>query len=130
MSIKQGLVWGLVVCLALDVVPTRVWAAEPHASAGVTATAPLSPAPASIDFHTAVRDAVARLEMPAVTDSASTIAPAPQAAAARVAARSAVRRQGGGKTGLIIGLVTTVVSVGVTLYMVKQMQKNDDAPDQ
>jgi hypothetical protein len=27
---------------------------------------------------------------------------------------------------LIIGLVTTVVSVGVTLYMVKQMQKNDD----
>ncbi|HWB31313.1 MAG TPA: hypothetical protein VG736_12480 [Vicinamibacterales bacterium] len=127
MSIKHGLVWTLVVCLAFDLAAARVWAAEPHAPADLAAAAPRSSAPASIDFHTAVRDAVARLEMPAVTtDSASTIAPAPQAAT-RAATRSAVRRQGGGgKAGLIIGLVTTVVSVGVTLYMVKQMQKNDD----
>jgi hypothetical protein len=125
MSIKPGLVCGLVVCLALDVVPARVWAAEPHAAVDATATAPLSPAP--IDFHTAVRDAVARLDLPSATATPVSIASTPRAAARAAAVR---RQGGGGKTGLIIGLVTTVVTVGVTLYMVKQMKKNEDSATQ
>lgn len=126
MSIKHGLVWTLVVCLAFDLAAARVWAAEPHAPADLAAAAPRSPAPASVDFHAAVRDAVARLDVPAATATPVSVTSAP-----RAAARSAVRRQGGGgKAGLIIGLVTTVVSVGVTLYMVKQMQKNDDSTPQ
>jgi hypothetical protein len=127
MNIKQGLVWGLVVCLALDVVPARVWAAEPHASADAAATAPLSPAPASIDFHTAVRDAVARLDLPSATATPAAITSTPRAAARATAVR---RQGGGGKTGLIIGLVTTVVTVGVTLYLVKQMKKDENAATQ
>lgn len=125
MSIKPGLVCGLVVCLALDVVPARVWAAEPHAAVDAAATAPLSPAP--IDFHTAVRDAVARLDLPSATATPVSITSTPRAAARATAVR---RQGGGGKTGLIIGLVTTVVTVGVTLYMVKQMKKNEDSATQ
>jgi hypothetical protein len=127
MSIKPSLVCGLVVCLVLDVVPARVWAAEPHAAADATATAPLSPAPASIDFHTAVRDAVARLDLPSATATPVAITSTPRAAARAVAVR---RQGGGGKTGLIIGLVTTVATIGVTLYMVKQMKKNEDSATQ
>ena len=39
--------------------------------------------------------------------------------------KTAIRAQGsgGGKTGMIIGLVTTLVGVGATIYMVKEMQK-------
>ena len=38
-----------------------------------------------------------------------------------------IRKQGGGgKTGMIIGLVTTVVGLGATVYMVKEMNKEDD----
>lgn len=125
MSIKQGLVCGLVVCLALDAVPARVWAAEPHAPADAAATAPL--APASIDFHAAVRDAVAKLNPPSATATPVARASA-QPSASLAAARSAVRRQGGGKSGLIIGLVTTVASIGATVYMLKQLKKDEPTP--
>jgi hypothetical protein len=43
--------------------------------------------------------------------------------------KTAIRAQGqggGGKTGMIIGLVTTLVGVGATIYMVKEMQKATD----
>lgn len=45
-------------------------------------------------------------------------------------ATSGTRMQGtggGGHTGMILGLVSTVVGVGATVYMVKQMQKTTKA---
>jgi hypothetical protein len=130
MTIKQGLVCALVGCLAFDLVPARAWAAEAHAPADLAAAAPAPSAPDAIDFHAAVRDAIARLDAPDASASPHPIASA-SPSTSRAAARAAVRLPGGGKSGLIIGLVTTVVSVGVTLYMIKQMQKNnDDAKDQ
>ena len=35
-----------------------------------------------------------------------------------------IRKQGGGKTGMIIGLVSSVVGVAATVYMVKEMKKD------
>ena len=38
-----------------------------------------------------------------------------------------IRKQGGGgKTGMIIGLVSTAVGLGATVYMVKEMNKDQD----
>ena len=39
---------------------------------------------------------------------------------------SRVRKQGGGSTAMIIGLVSTLVGVGATVYMVKEMNKDND----
>jgi hypothetical protein len=38
-----------------------------------------------------------------------------------------IRKQGGGKTGMIIGLVSSVVGVAATVYMVKEMKKDNDS---
>ena len=37
-----------------------------------------------------------------------------------------VRKQGGGKTGMIIGLVSSLAGVAATVYMVKEMKKDSD----
>ncbi len=129
MKIKHGLVCALVVSLAFDLVPARVWAAGHQGPADATAVSS-SPAAATVDFRAAVRDAVARLDPPAAIAVPAPIASA-SSSASLAATRAAVRRQGGGgKTGLIIGLVTTVVSVGATLYMIKQLKKDDNPPSQ
>ena len=38
-----------------------------------------------------------------------------------------VRKQGGGKTGMIIGLVSSMVGVAATVYMVKEMKKSSES---
>ena len=38
-----------------------------------------------------------------------------------------VRKQGGGKTGMIIGLVSSVVGAAATVYMVREMKKDTDS---
>jgi hypothetical protein len=57
---------------------------------------------------------------------------APQAGAQKVPASlprggsDRIRKQGGGKTGMIIGLVSSVVGVAATVYMVREMKKDND----
>jgi hypothetical protein len=97
-----------------DASPTKPAAAPATVVATETAAAPAVPAPslrASID-----RAVIAVLSS----------APAGGQAPAPVTRRSktTIRAQGGGKTGMIIGLVSTLVGLGATVYMVRMMQKN------
>jgi hypothetical protein len=117
MDVRRSLVCLLIAIFAVSLVPATARAAD-REPAVILASRDTAPA-AAIDFQAAVRDAVATLETPA-------IAPAqPTAVAATSAARTAVRRRQG-TTGMIIGLVSTLVGVAVTVYMVKEMKKNND----
>jgi hypothetical protein len=96
--------------------------------------------------------AVLTLLMPAValaSDPAAPPAPEPtsiRAAAERMVQASAMparlsdlpvprpyqgrdrsRRQGGGKSMMVVGMVTALAGTAATIYMVKEMQKSNDA---
>ncbi len=119
MNVRRSLVCVLVVCLAVNLVPAGAWAAEREAvPAAVPASVPATPV---IDFRVAVRHAVATLETPVVAS------PRPDATGAPSATRTAaVRRQGGGGAGMVIGLVSMVAGLAMTYYMIKQMNKDKD----
>jgi hypothetical protein len=117
MDVRRSLVCLLLAIFAVSLVPATARAADREAAV-ILASRSGAPA-AAIDFQAAVRDAVATLEAPATTPAQ------PTAVAATSATRTAVRRRQG-TTGMIIGLVSTLVGVAVTVYMVKEMKKNND----
>lgn len=118
MNVRRSLVYVLVVCLAVNLVPVGAWAAEREAGPAMAVES--VPATPVVDFRAAVRNAVVTLETPAV------VSPQPIAAAAPAATRAAVRRRQGGGAGMVIGLVSMVAGLAMTYYMVKEMNKNKD----
>lgn len=134
MKVKQGLICTLVVCLGANLVPARVRADETRppaeavageaAAVAIVETAAAAPA---FDVETAVRHAVASLEIPAVPPAELTpSAPSP----ARATTAAAALKKQGGSAGMIIGLVSLVAGLAMTYYMVKQMNDNNDSADQ
>lgn len=118
MNVRRSLVCVLVVCFAVNLVPVGAWAAE--RDAGATVVVDSVTATPVVDFRAAVRHAVETLETPVVAP------PQPNAAAAPVATRAAVRRRQGGGAGMIIGLVSMVAGLAMTYYMIKEMNKDKD----
>jgi hypothetical protein len=81
------------------------------------------------------RDAIAQAVRSVVADrpapSTVTIAPTASATAPRTPARAPRARQGGGKGMMVMSIVSAVVGLGATYYMLKELRKttnpsNDD----
>jgi hypothetical protein len=80
--------------------------------------------------------AVVRQSAPVVPAITMSLRESAKQAAAQVGPRSLPRQPnegarmqggGGGKTGMIIGLVSAAAGIGLTVYMVKYMKKTTDA---
>ena len=107
MTIRRPVAGVLVASLLVGAVPSRALADDQNDSR-----------PAPINLRAAVERAAARLE-PAV----STAAPANHRPVSHAMQAAYGGGGGGGKTMLIVTLVSTVVGVGATYYMLKEMQK-------
>ena len=106
----------LVVCLVLSAAST--FAADRETAAVKPASSASSPA----TFHQSVLRAIEQAD--AAHLSSLPQAPRPRPADGR--ARNQMGMGGGGKTGMIIGLVSAAVGVGLTVYMVKAMKDSTD----
>ena len=107
MTIRRWITSAVIVTMVSALAPVNGWAA------GTTAA---SPSPKRL--QAAIRQAATKAaEAPSLQLQARPIA------AAR--GRTGVRRQstGGGHAGMIIGMVSAVVGIGATVYMVKEMEK-------
>lgn len=96
--------------------PAKI-AAEPTI---VTAKPPLA---APVLLAPSIRASIDRARA-AIIASAPSAAQAPAPVTRRSTTR--IRAQGGGKSGMIIGLVSTVIGLGATVYMMKMMQKANE----
>jgi hypothetical protein len=107
MTIRRSVAAALVASLLVGAVPSRALADDQNDS---------RPAPTTL--RAAVERAAARLE-----PTISTAAPADHRPVSRAMQAAYGGGGGGGKTMLIVTLVSTVVGLGATYYMIKEMQK-------
>ena len=101
------------VALSMMASAAPAWAA----GAGAAASTMAKPMP----LRSAIQQTASRVERQP--------APAAQTNLPRTMPRTGsdkVRHSGGGGTGMVIGLVSTLVGVAATVYMVKQMKKTTD----
>ena len=97
------------------------------AAAATGETANTTPAPPAVSIHTAIQHAAARVEL-------QPAAPAAQSATAPLSmprqGSSQVRHQGSGHVGMVVGVLSSLIGVATTVYVVKQMQKTTDQAKQ
>lgn len=129
---------GTVALLVVALVTTPVLAAGPSNGPGnagssaptsaVTAVVapPTTPAPAPLHMRTAMTRALADARTPETPGPVAE----PRGAVRRSTAAPAPPRRQGGKGAMITGLVSTLVGLAATFYMMKEMQKKNDADGQ
>ena len=107
MTVRRWISPALIAALLTAVAPATTWAAGADGTKDTAQGSSRLQAAISRAAATAVAKPSLQLRMPA----------RPAAGGVRM------QSSGGGHSGMIISLVSTVVGVGATVYMVKQMQK-------
>jgi hypothetical protein len=110
----------------------RKWVSPVLIAAFMTAVSPVSTFAAGADQPKAKDHAAGQLHA-AIARAASDAAANPTLQLRATEPKSGARMQstgGGGHTGMIIGLVTTVVGIAATVYTVKALQKSTKTIEQ
>lgn len=116
MTFRKAVAYSVAASLMIGLLPAGAFAADEGSS--VKAPAPVTKtAPTSIDFRAAARD-IAK-------DTAKT--PAKDKDRYKDSNESPRMQAGGGKTGMIMGIVSAAVGIGMGYFMYKQLKKTTDS---
>lgn len=113
MTFRTAIAYSVAASLVIGLLPAGALAAD---GSSVKTPAPVvKTAPPAIDFRAAARDAAKDLARPASGKPAL-----------KDANESPRMQGGGGKTGMIVGLVSAAVGIGMGYFMYKQLKKTTD----
>jgi hypothetical protein len=115
MTFRKAVAYTVAASLVITLLPAGAFAAD-DGSAVKTPAPVTKTAPASIDFRAAARDVARTAVQP--TSTKKTL---------KDSNESPRMQGGGGKGGMIVGLVSAAVGIGMGYFMYKQLKKTTDS---